>query len=362
MSGCLSPGGRVPFTATLVPGISWSEDPGGEDSFGQTRCRLLADAFTRGGPPVAAAEAAFVSAGLDPARPHLRARGERRAGALSDAAGRCAGVLAASAVTDGARVGWGTWELDSDAEPVSLNAAADRSTTATPASPGRCGCSATTPARRSRATRARVARWRSGRRAGHRASPPVDEDDRGNDLGDGLAGDLLALIRTRSDDVERVRRLVDSLARSATRLDDLVWWADPRLPGERPLCGLAHGASGVALALAEAAVAHPGVADVAAPLIAGALRWESAWHDPGLGWPDLRGDDGGHPVLWCHGAAGIGAVRLRLLELVGAGLVLDYPPTPSRPRRPRRSWPAAGSSPRRSASPGRPGWAESRRG
>lgn len=72
MADSLAPGRTVPFTAALAHGISWAEDPGSEDSFGQWRCRLLHDAFRTGGDAVAAAGASFEAAGLDPARPHLR--------------------------------------------------------------------------------------------------------------------------------------------------------------------------------------------------------------------------------------------------------------------------------------------------
>lgn len=66
--------GPLPFTRPVVPGLCWAEDPGGEESFGQTRCTLLDAAFATGGDPVRAAESTFVAAGIDPALPHLRTR------------------------------------------------------------------------------------------------------------------------------------------------------------------------------------------------------------------------------------------------------------------------------------------------
>ncbi|MEE8600617.1 lanthionine synthetase LanC family protein [Euzebya tangerina] len=107
-------------------------------------------------------------------------------------------------------------------------------------------------------------------------------------------------------------------------------WADPSPDGVAvPLCGLSHGASGVALAVAELAAVHrdlPGAAE----LIGGALRWESTWFDVQAGgWPDLRPDvvqtGMTYPALWCHGAAGIGATRLRLLALAAEGVDLGIP-------------------------------------
>ena len=92
-----------------------------------------------------------------------------------------------------------------------------------------------------------------------------------------------------------------------------------------PLTGLAHGASGMALALAEAAVA---LGDTS--LIESALRglaYETDLFDEEAGnWPDLRPDPGaaageprstpGFMLGWCAGAPGIALARLRLLQLL----------------------------------------------
>jgi hypothetical protein len=67
------------FTRRLADGLGHAEDPGGSRSFGEHRCRLVAEAlwhaFTRGEvdrPARAAAlRAAFLREGLDPLRPHL---------------------------------------------------------------------------------------------------------------------------------------------------------------------------------------------------------------------------------------------------------------------------------------------------
>lgn len=108
---------------------------------------------------------------------------------------------------------------------------------------------------------------------------------------------------------------------------DVVGARVPGPDGGRPLCGLGHGQSGIALALGHALAAGlPGsVADEARTGLAAALAWESAWFDPWQGWPDLRqagepGDGGQlspptYPVWWCHGAAGMALTRLELLRL-----------------------------------------------
>lgn len=143
------------------------------------------------------------------------------------------------------------------------------------------------------------------------------------DVTSGLAGLVLAQSRRpHASAPEAVRRL----ASRASPHPFGVCWVDPLAADERaarPLLGLAHGNSGIALALAEAASRDERTADVALPLLRDALRWEAAWFDPiAGGWPDLRSDEGGFPTMWCHGAAGIGATRLRLLQLEEGGLDL----------------------------------------
>jgi hypothetical protein len=148
----------------------------------------------------------------------------------------------------------------------------------------------------------------------------------GSDLTDGLAGILLGLARAHRHE-EHAAGIVAEL-RHRSRVE--AWgrsWADTRMAGEsgRPLCGLAHGASGVVWALAETAATWPGLAESALDLAAEALAWEASWSDPARGgWPDLRESDVTWPDLWCHGAAGAGAVRLRLLELAAGGLEVPW--------------------------------------
>lgn len=245
-------------------------------------------------------------------------------GPLEQAARVCVATLKETMVQDGIHVGWGTWELDENADPLFLHAG--RSSLYD----GNAGIAWALRLLGSDMGDVQGSSGPSGLLGGTTGwalaagvPPPLDLTDRGFDLGDGLAGDVLAHVRTHSPDGDAVDRLVRALAGGAIREGGFACWADPRRPGDRPLCGMAHGASGVALALAEAAVAFPSVAPVASPLVAAALRWESAWFDPVRGWPDLRSGSS-YPVLWCHGAGGIAAARLRLLQLVEGGLVLDY--------------------------------------
>jgi hypothetical protein len=74
MDGFLSP--RTPvFTARLAPGVGFAEDPGTAESFGEHRCRLLADALVRsyetGTVPLAAVEERFAADGIGLDAAHL---------------------------------------------------------------------------------------------------------------------------------------------------------------------------------------------------------------------------------------------------------------------------------------------------
>lgn len=74
IDGFLSP--RTPvFTAELAPGVGFAEDPGTAESFGEHRCRLLADALVRshesGSDPLAAVQERFAKDGIDLDAAHL---------------------------------------------------------------------------------------------------------------------------------------------------------------------------------------------------------------------------------------------------------------------------------------------------
>lgn len=94
-------------------------------------------------------------------------------------------------------------------------------------------------------------------------------------------------------------------------------WDTFGVPGEKHLLGFAHGASGIACALAELAAACRQQAFRDAALEG--LRYEHSYFRPAEGnWPDLRSftqpSQGGEPgsmIAWCHGAPGIGFARLR---------------------------------------------------
>lgn len=154
------------------------------------------------------------------------------------------------------------------------------------------------------------------------AREPVDEVD----LISGSAGiivGLLALHRRCGDP-----RLVEACQVIAGRLlagARQAWWgtAWPEHEGRPALCGLAHGMSGVGWALVEMGWATGEQRYNAAAR--GAFHYERGWFSPErCAWPDLRdpndtaiaeGSWPGWMTAWCHGAIGIGAVRLRLYEV-----------------------------------------------
>ncbi|WP_213451655.1 type 2 lanthipeptide synthetase LanM family protein [Rhizomonospora bruguierae] len=148
-------------------------------------------------------------------------------------------------------------------------------------------------------------------------------DDPSADLVSGAAGAIVAALvldRTRPSDeavdvaVAAGRRLLDT---AVAARGGLAW---PARFDHSPLTGMAHGAAGVAFALARLDRLVPGLGFAEA--VAGALRYERAVRDDTAGtWPDLRDQargGGGVPlVAWCHGAAGIGLSRFAVLDHPG---------------------------------------------
>ncbi|WP_461022930.1 lanthionine synthetase LanC family protein [Thalassiella azotivora] len=166
------------------------------------------------------------------------------------------------------------------------------------------------------------------------------------DLLDGVAGHLLAVLGADlppdHEDLRAqvARRLLEDLVAGAERDHAGARW--PMAGTMPPVCGLAHGASGVALALTEAAVAGLTDPPTGARTVTGsttgslpepppasrrwdpdalareAVRWEAGHHDPDRGgWPDLRVEGHVPALAWCHGALGAGVVAARRHHLTG---------------------------------------------
>ncbi|NYI04396.1 lanthionine synthetase LanC family protein [Allostreptomyces psammosilenae] len=182
--------------------------------------------------------------------------------------------------------------------------------------------------------------------------PDVVSGGSGTLLGLLAAGDLLD-----EETRERLRRVVVPAAHGLADTSRPRAWG--RSWGDRAwavdLLGLAHGASGVALALTE--VGTPAGDARLAAVARDAVRYENGWFSPERSaWPDLRDPDPGPadpdpapdpgaeagpdadsepaeqgagqaaprprpwpawPSYWCHGALGIGLARLRLFQLTG---------------------------------------------
>jgi type 2 lantibiotic biosynthesis protein LanM len=147
--------------------------------------------------------------------------------------------------------------------------------------------------------------------------------DRTLDIIGGTAGFIMAasaLEHVRS--APTTRRLLQRgasvlLAQGEESAAGLSW--STNVPASRPLTGVSHGASGMALALLAAGrvVNHPPFVRAAL----GALRYERSCFDASrMNWPDyriLRGrsqdDEPSWMWSWCHGAPGMGLVRLEAL-------------------------------------------------
>lgn len=146
------------------------------------------------------------------------------------------------------------------------------------------------------------------------------------DLLSGVAGLCLGMLiaaGATGDDMLHARavslgaRLLQAAARSPRGWS----WTSPSAPAGRVrnLCGLSHGAAGIALALAElAAATRDGVWREAVPA---AHAYEQSWYEETeANWPDFRDPatqrSSGFMVAWCHGAAGIVLERLHVAALL----------------------------------------------
>lgn len=141
----------------------------------------------------------------------------------------------------------------------------------------------------------------------------------GHDLISGAAGialGLLSLYRDRGHPelLEAAKAAAHTLSAAATRQPWGSSWGQGEQPGH--LTGLAHGAAGITLALhtVGSLTGDSVLLDAAAE----GMRYERSWYSAQRrNWPDLRGatgQDPPYPVLWCHGALGIGVARLRVYQ------------------------------------------------
>jgi type 2 lantibiotic biosynthesis protein LanM len=141
----------------------------------------------------------------------------------------------------------------------------------------------------------------------------------GCDLVSGVAG-LVAPIAAfhKSTPTRASQRVLSKVGRLLLDRQNAAggWSMGPEHP---PLAGLSHGASGVAVALAELAVALED--DRFATAGAAGIAFESRlFESASLNWPDLRsGIAPANRLLmrsWCHGSVGVALARSRMLDLL----------------------------------------------
>ena len=162
-------------------------------------------------------------------------------------------------------------------------------------------------------------------------APRSSPRDMAADVVSGTAGAIagrVALARLLGDErhLAPAAELAEELASTARRAREGWCWAPPGgRASEHGLCGMAHGAGGVAWALLELrAVTGDASHDTA---IERAMSYERHWFDPDEdNWPDLRGIERREPrgafrppfaTDWAHGAPGIALTRLRGWQITG---------------------------------------------
>jgi len=166
-----------------------------------------------------------------------------------------------------------------------------------------------------------------GRAAALVGGVELDSSEAEHDLIAGRAGGIIGLLALPGDGGERAVELADVLGRELIRAGRRTGvgrtWPSPSIPASGDLTGLAHGASGIGLALLELHRAS-GEGDYReAGLAAFAYErelFDTEWEN----WPDLRlprgpwsGTGARFSIAWCHGAPGIALARLRAYELLG---------------------------------------------
>ncbi|BCJ32401.1 type 2 lanthipeptide synthetase LanM family protein [Actinocatenispora sera] len=147
-------------------------------------------------------------------------------------------------------------------------------------------------------------------------------DDAEYDVISGAAGSIAGLaawhaVRPSAAVRTAVAACADQLCARAERQPAGVGWRAASMAdvSPRPLAGFAHGAAGPAWALARAATVTGDRRYL--PTAAAALAYERSLFDAAAGnWPDVRTGiphEASFPVLWCHGAVGLGLSRTGLL-------------------------------------------------
>jgi type 2 lantibiotic biosynthesis protein LanM len=150
------------------------------------------------------------------------------------------------------------------------------------------------------------------------------------DLISGTAGAILGLAALHDltgspRALAAIRAAADHLAARAEPIGDGVGWRTP-LSGDAPLVGASHGAGGIAFALLTA-WGLTGDARFERTARAAITYERGTYSDEAGNWPDLRPQTSPSARLsmtaWCHGASGLGLMRLAGLRYADDSGVRD---------------------------------------
>lgn len=158
-----------------------------------------------------------------------------------------------------------------------------------------------------------------------RMTPSVEVD-----LVGGTAGYIALILGSDSSFGEhrpRAVRLAERLAESGTKTEAGTYWAISNTPYSSGLIGMAHGTSGVSMALAQvqsfddhtlSTVDLDAIEDV----VRSALAYEDFWYNPDRSnWPDFRAVPTSfrsrtarfpYQTAWCHGLPGVALSRMAM--------------------------------------------------
>ncbi|WP_009630784.1 type 2 lanthipeptide synthetase LanM family protein [Synechocystis sp. PCC 7509] len=157
--------------------------------------------------------------------------------------------------------------------------------------------------------------------------PPLIEKDRQFDIIGGVAGCIVSLLNlyccsSRSRTLALAIQCGDRLLANAKSMDQGCGWVVSTV-GTKPLAGCSHGNAGIAWALLELAAVSK--AERFRTTALNAIAYErSLFSLEASNWPDLRLfatsvladsiEQTNFMTAWCHGAPGIGMVRLQCLQ------------------------------------------------
>lgn len=126
----------------------------------------------------------------------------------------------------------------------------------------------------------------------------------------GLSGYIIAAHKINAD-TEYIEQAADRLTRLQVPYKDFNVWKSGI--SKKPLIGMGHGLSGIALAFAAAYNALHKEEYLCCAL--NALEYESNFYNKEKGWPDLRDDHSGYMSGFCSGAPGVGLARMSMLGI-----------------------------------------------